>query len=86
MNPDPLLIDAHTSLQDLGRIVAEAETQHLADGFIVVADGRYQGIGTSQDLMREITQMQIQAARHANALSGLPSDKELTALLRRLLA
>lgn len=77
MNPRPLLIEQDTPLQDLGRIVAEADAHHLADGFLIVEQGRYRGIGTGQDLMREITRMQIQAAQHANALTGLPGNEPL---------
>lgn len=74
MNRGPLLIEASTSLQDLGRIISDAAPHHLADGFIIVENGVYQGIGTGQDLMREITRMQIQAPEQANALTGLPGN------------
>ena len=81
MNRAPLLIEGSTLLQDLGRIIADAAPHHLADGFIVVEDGRYRGIGTGQDLMREITRMQLQAAQHANALTGLPGNEPLNTML-----
>jgi diguanylate cyclase (GGDEF)-like protein len=77
MNPEPLLVEKRTTLQDLARLIAEADAYHLADGFIIVENGRYQGIGTGQELMREITRMQIQAAKHANALTGLPGNEPL---------
>jgi EAL domain-containing protein (putative c-di-GMP-specific phosphodiesterase class I)/GGDEF domain-containing protein len=77
MNQRPLLIEISTSLQELGRIIAEGEQQHLTDGFIIVENGLYRGVGTGQDLMREITRMQIQAAHHANALTGLPGNEPI---------
>lgn len=82
MNQSPLLIEIDTPLPDLGRIVSDATPNHLADGFIVVENGRYRGIGMGQDLMREITRMQIQAAQHANALTGLPGNEPLNTTLR----
>ena len=85
MNNQPLMIESNTTLQDLGRIIGESEPQHLADGFIIVTNGLYQGIGTGQDLMREITQMQIQAARHANSLTGLPGNEPINATITGLL-
>lgn len=81
MNPAPLLIEVTTPLQDLGRMVSNAAPHHLADGFIFVENGHYQGFGTGQDLMREITRMQIQAAQHANALTGLPGNEPLNGML-----
>lgn len=81
MNPRPLLIEQDMPLQELGRIVAEADAHHLADGFLIVERGRYRGIGTGQDLMREITRLQIQAAQHANALTGLPGNEPLNSAI-----
>jgi diguanylate cyclase (GGDEF)-like protein len=77
MNPQPLLVEKSMPLQEIGRLIAEADPHHLADGFIVVENGLYRGIGTGQDLMREITRMQIQAAQYANALTGLPGNEPL---------
>jgi EAL domain-containing protein (putative c-di-GMP-specific phosphodiesterase class I)/GGDEF domain-containing protein/CBS domain-containing protein len=81
MNPSPLLIEINTPLHELGRIVADAAPHHLADGFVIVEDGHYRGVGTGHDLMREITQMKLHAAQHANALSGLPGNESLNRTL-----
>lgn len=55
MNADPLLIEITTPLPDLGRILADAPARQLAYGYLVVENGRYRGIGTSQELIRAIT-------------------------------
>lgn len=44
------------------------------DFVIVDAGGRYQGMGTIVDLLREITAIQVRQARHANPLTGLPGN------------
>ncbi|MDO8787751.1 MAG: GGDEF domain-containing protein [Sulfuritalea sp.] len=77
MNQKPLLVEVNSSLQELGRIIAEGDQYHLTDGFIIVENGLYRGIGTGQDLMREITRMQMRAAQHANALTGLPGNEPI---------
>ena len=77
MDAAPLLVDAGTSLQDLSFLLAEGDQRHLADGFLVVADGRYRGFGSGHDVVREITHMQIEAARHTNPLTGLPGNLPL---------
>ncbi|RXZ32325.1 GGDEF domain-containing protein [Oxalobacteraceae bacterium CAVE-383] len=74
MDPQPLLSDQHASLQELSHMLVEAESHHLANGFIITNDGRYLGMGTGHDLLREITRMQIDAARHANPLTQLPGN------------
>jgi diguanylate cyclase (GGDEF)-like protein len=77
MNPKPLLVEKSTSLHALASMVAAADSQQLAEGFIIIENGQYCGMGTGQDLMREITRQQIQAAQHANALTGLPGNEPL---------
>jgi diguanylate cyclase (GGDEF)-like protein len=43
-------------------------------------------MGTGHDLMREITRMQITAARHANPLTQLPGNVPINECMERLLA
>lgn len=82
---EPLVVDEDTSLQDLGHLVTEANPQHLSDGFIVTGGGLYLGVVTGHDLLREITRMQLDAARYANPLTQLPGnvpiDEHVDALL-----
>jgi diguanylate cyclase (GGDEF)-like protein len=70
----PLIVDHETSLQDLSNLITEADPHHLSDGFIITDGGRFIGVGTGFDLIREITQMQIHAARYANPLTQLPGN------------
>lgn len=85
MDPAPLIADQDTSLQDLSFTMVEAEAHHLFNGFIITEQGRYLGMGTGRDLMREITQMQINAARYANPLTQLPGNVPINEHIDRLL-
>jgi diguanylate cyclase (GGDEF)-like protein len=85
MDPRPLVTDKSTSLQDLSQIIVDADRHHLSNGFIITDHGRYLGMGTAQDLMREITQMQINAARYANPLTLLPGNVPIDEHIERLL-
>ena len=85
MDPNPLIADKGTSLQDLCHIIVEGDPQHLFNGFIITDGGQYLGMGTGHDLMREITQMQINAARHANPLTQLPGNVPINEHIDRLL-
>lgn len=85
MDAAPLVADQDTSLQDLSHLMVEAEAHHLSNGFIITRNGRYLGIGTGHDLMREITQMQIHAARYANPLTQLPGNVPINEHIERLL-
>jgi diguanylate cyclase (GGDEF)-like protein len=85
MDPSPLITDKDTSLHDLSRIVVAAERHHLSNGFIITDGGRYLGMGTGHDLMRELTEMQITAARYANPLTLLPGNVPISEHIDRLL-
>ena len=85
MDAAPLIADKSTSLQDLSRTIVDADRRHLTNGFIITDRGRYLGMGTGHDLMREITQMQINAARYANPLTLLPGNVPINEHIDRLL-
>lgn len=57
MDARPIVIDQNTGLQELGEIMAAADRRHLSTGFIITDGGRYLGMGSGHDLMREITRM-----------------------------
>jgi EAL domain-containing protein (putative c-di-GMP-specific phosphodiesterase class I)/GGDEF domain-containing protein len=85
MDSKPLIADKDTSLQDLSFTMVQADAHHLFNGFIITEDGKYLGMGTGHDLMREITQMQINAARYANPLTQLPGNVPINEHIDRLL-
>lgn len=84
MDPDPLIVDKNISIQALSLLLAR-DQRHVSLGFIFTENGHYFGVGTSQNLIHEITDMQIQSARYANPLTGLPGnapiDENIDALL-----
>ncbi|WP_328595430.1 GGDEF domain-containing protein [Rugamonas rivuli] len=85
MDANALIADKDTSLQDLSFRMVQADAHHLFNGFIITDQGRYLGMGTGHDLMREITQMQINAARYANPLTQLPGNVPINEHIDRLL-
>ncbi|MYM86072.1 EAL domain-containing protein [Rugamonas sp. FT82W] len=85
MDSQALVADKDTSLQDLSFRMAQADAHQLFNGFIITDQGRYLGMGTGHDLMREITQMQITAARYANPLTQLPGNVPINEHIDRLL-
>ncbi|MDD2914824.1 MAG: GGDEF domain-containing protein [Gallionella sp.] len=74
MDTTPLIVDKNISIQELSALIVEGERHHLTNGFIITENGYYRGVGTGHDLVREITEMQISAARQANPLTQLPGN------------
>ena len=85
MNAAPLLVEKSTPIHELSGFLSEAEIRHFTDGFIITEQGRYLGIGTGQDLLREITKAQIETARYANPLTLLPGNVPINEHIEYLL-
>lgn len=81
----PLIVEQSTSLQDLAHLFTENNPHHLFEGFIITEQGRFLGVGTGFDLLREITQMQMDAARYANPLTQLPGNVPINEHLEMLI-
>jgi diguanylate cyclase (GGDEF)-like protein len=86
MDADPVIVDRRTPIQELSEIVVRKGKQSFTRGFIITDAGRYVGLGSGFDLMREITELQIVAARYANPLTGLPGNVPIQEQVERLLA
>ncbi len=85
VEPDSLVVEARTTLHELSDRLISTDIHHLANGFIIVEGERYVGVGSAHDLLREITQMQILAARYANPLTQLPGNVPIHERLSLLL-
>lgn len=74
MDASPMIVDQNISLHDLSNLIVSSGRHHLLDGYIITDHGKYVGMGTGHDLMREITEIQINTARYANPLTLLPGN------------
>jgi diguanylate cyclase (GGDEF)-like protein len=81
----PLLVERNMPIEELSNFMSEADSRHFADGFIITEHERYLGIATGQDLLRELNQMQLEAARYANPLTLLPGNVPINEHIERLL-
>lgn len=85
MDHAPLVVDQFATIQELAMMLSLAPKHYLFDGFIVTAQGKYIGVGSSHDLMAMITEMQISAARYANPLTQLPGNVPINEHVDRML-
>jgi GGDEF domain-containing protein len=85
MNPEPLMVEKSTPTLELSGFLSESDIRHFTDGFIITEQGRYLGIGTVQDLLREITKKQFETARYANPLTLLPGYVPINEHIEHLL-
>lgn len=86
MNCDPVTIDSSAPLQQASRMVTHAARLRLDEDFIITQDGEYVGLGHVMDLLRQITEVQLSTARHANPLTMLPGNVPIFDCINRLLS
>lgn len=84
-NTQPRLIERHHDIDELIGILTSQDQRYLSDGFIVTENGRYLGLGTGDQLVRSVTELRLEAARHANPLTFLPGNIPIGLHIKRLL-
>jgi len=84
-NERPLMVEKIMPIEELSHFMADADERYFNDGFIITEQGRYLGVASGQDLLRELTQLQIEAARYANPLTLLPGNVPINEQIELLL-
>jgi EAL domain-containing protein (putative c-di-GMP-specific phosphodiesterase class I)/GGDEF domain-containing protein len=74
MDVDPTVADVALPLKSLSQRIT-SQYRSLQQGMFILTDNnQYSGVASLMDLLRQITDLQITMARHANPLSGLPGN------------
>ena len=89
MEPDPLILDESTHIDEIGGRLLADQNRYIFDGFIVTRNGEYSGMGTGLDLIRALTERRHAELRQMafhDLLTGLPNralfEEQLSTALR----
>ena len=85
MESPTLTIDAALRLEQVSRLVTSKGRPRLTEEFVITREGRYLGLGQTFDLLRQITDQQLQAAKHSNPLTLLPGNAVIRDTIDRLI-
>jgi EAL domain-containing protein (putative c-di-GMP-specific phosphodiesterase class I)/GGDEF domain-containing protein len=85
MDDSPFIVQKTMTINALSEMILNADPQYLMNGFIIVDGDDYVGTGSGHALLREITNLQIIAARYANPLTSLPGNVPINSHIDRLL-
>jgi diguanylate cyclase (GGDEF)-like protein len=85
MSDDFLVVEQSHSLQHVSRLLTSRARQRIEEDFIITEHGFYLGLGRVIDVLKLITELKIQQARHANPLTLLPGNVPIQQCLTRLL-
>jgi diguanylate cyclase (GGDEF)-like protein len=75
LEPDFLLVEATTPVEDVVRLIQGRRGVSLYDDLCVSRNGKYQGTVAIHALLDAITQKSIQLAKGASPLTGLPGNE-----------
>lgn len=85
MSDDFLAVELEQSLQQVSRLLTSRARQRIEEDFIITHKGVYHGLGRVIDVLKLITELKIQQARHANPLTLLPGNVPIQQCLSRVL-
>lgn len=85
MESPTLLIDGQLRLEQVSRLVTQKSRPRLTEEFVITKDGRYYGIGQTIDVLRLITEQQLQSAKHSNPLTLLPGNAAVRSCVDKLI-
>ena len=68
----PLIVDAGLSIEQVSRLVTSRARYCQEDDFVICRENQFVGIGHVIDLLKQVTELQLSQARHANPLTLLP--------------
>lgn len=84
-NLSPRIVERDGDIRELMAILTSPDQRYLKDGLIITDNGRYVGLGLAEQLVRNVTESRIEAARHANPLTFLPGNIPISEHIGRLL-
>ncbi|MGH8188545.1 MAG: diguanylate cyclase, partial [Steroidobacteraceae bacterium] len=85
MESPTLMVNAQLRLEQVSRLVTQKGRPRLTEEFVITKDGHYLGLGQTIDVLRLITEQQLQSAKHSNPLTLLPGNAAVRSCIDRLL-
>lgn len=80
-----LIVEHDTAIEEVSKLITDDMQLDLAQDFIITRNNKYLGIGRIRDLLKTITQLQINNARYSNPLTGLPGNVPIYEVIDQLI-
>lgn len=81
-----LILESSLSIEQASGLISEQIEKQKALEFIITELGEYRGVGSVIDLLKEVTDLQLNNARYANPLTLLPGNVPISKELDQRLA
>ncbi|WP_051261284.1 GGDEF domain-containing protein [Desulfovibrio inopinatus] len=74
MDTSPLIVDAALPVEDVAKAAMARDSYKIYDHVVVVEDGAFLGLASVQRMLDSLAHLQVEMAKGANPLSGLPGN------------
>jgi diguanylate cyclase (GGDEF)-like protein len=85
MDKNPLIVDYNTPLELVSKSALSRKDDDIYDYILVTKEDKYYGMITVKMLLEKTTQLELNRAKHANPLTGLPGNVIIEAELEKLI-
>jgi EAL domain-containing protein (putative c-di-GMP-specific phosphodiesterase class I)/GGDEF domain-containing protein/CBS domain-containing protein len=85
METNPLVVEFDTPLELVSELVTEDSAVEVHRQILVTLNGKYAGIVSVRNILKTITELRLQNARHANPLTLLPGNVPIHREIERYL-
>ena len=85
MDKNPLIVDYSTPLELVSKLALSRKDDDVYDYILVTKDDKYFGTITVKMLLEKTTQLELNRAKHANPLTGLPGNVIIEGELNNLI-
>lgn len=86
MDLNPLVVDYHTSLDKVSKIVVSREESKLYDYILVEKDNKYYGVVPIATLLEKTMEHELRIAKYSNPLTGLPGNVVIEDTISRMIS
>lgn len=85
MNKHPLIFEESASIDEVSKHATARKFHELNDFVIVTKDNQLAGVTSIRDILEHVTRVNLEKARVANPLTGLPGNRQIrNEFIRRL--
>jgi EAL domain-containing protein (putative c-di-GMP-specific phosphodiesterase class I)/GGDEF domain-containing protein/CBS domain-containing protein len=86
MDKMPLIMESSTPVENVSQVAMSREKANIYDHVIITKNGSYVGVVTVQNLINSLTRIQLEFAKGANPLTGLPGNNAIEVEINNRLA
>ncbi|WP_404397505.1 GGDEF domain-containing protein [Idiomarina loihiensis] len=86
MDEHPLSVDWQTSLEEVSQLITDNDEVDIYQHIIVTKNDVYYGVASIKNLLRRITELKVNNARHANPLTQLPGNVAINQIIEEQLS